>query len=288
MPPALSDPLPPSPGRPRWAMALLLVGLGAAALGWLGLGSARAFGDKEVTLINLGLPMIRAAIRARRHRRRMAPAVLQAGLGGYMMRKAMEKAELAEGRTAWEAWRAKLMMNMGASLAESAGGDLEFRMDLGPVWMVTQDGKIHWKLGLHGSLAPLLNRADGARVNWPQSFRYGTLAFHRERNADGTIGSRGALAYSNANNFITNDRGHHAGHELIHTFQYRRDAFLSPRLTRLWPGLADRLDDVWLDDTGWAINWSAQCLWARSTGADRDFDILMEKEAYYLADHIQF
>ncbi len=286
MAPAL--PAQPSSSRPRRALLLLLLVLEAGALGWVGIRSVLAFGDKEVTLINMGLPMIRAAIRARRHRRQMAPAVLQAGLGGFMMRKAMEKAESAEDRTAWEAWRAKLMMNVGASLAESAGSDLEFRMDLGPVWMVTQAGKVHWKLGLHGSLAPLLNRTDGARVSWPQSLRYGTLAFQRERNADGTIGHRGALAYSNANNFITNDRGHHAGHELIHTFQYRRDVFLSPRLTRLWPGLADRLDEVWFDDTGWAVNWSAQCLWAKTTGANRDFEIPMEKEAYYLADHIQF
>ncbi len=276
---------------PRAPLTFLLVVTLAGTGGWH-LTSTAAFDDRDITLINVVLPMIRAGIRARRQHRKVAPAVLQAALGGLMMREAMERAERAENKTAFKAWQAKLMMNVGASLAESAGGDLEFRMDLGPLWLITRDGRPDWRIGLHGTVAPLLNMTDGARISWDQTLKYGTLAFKRGRNTDGTIGTRGALAYSNANNFITNNDGSHAGHELIHTFQYRRDAFLSPRLTRLWPALAGHLDDRvgrrWLDDTGWGVNWAAQCTWARLTGHDRDFEIPLEKEAYYLADHIEF
>ncbi|NLI77089.1 MAG: hypothetical protein GX442_11695 [Candidatus Riflebacteria bacterium] len=277
---------------PRALLLTFLLVVTMAGTGGWHLSSTAAFDDRDITLINVVLPMIRAGIRARRHHRKVAPAVLQAALGGLMMREAMARAERAEDKSAFKAWRAKLMMNVGASLAESAGGDLEFRMDLGPLWLVTRDGRLDWRIGLHGTIAPLLNMTDGARVSWPQTFKYGTLAFKRGRNTDGTIGTRGALAYSNANNFITNDDGSHAGHELIHTFQYRRDAFLSPRLTRLWPALEEHLENHlghrWLDDTGWGVNWAAQCTWARLTGHDRDFEIPLEKEAYYLADNIEF
>lgn len=280
-------------GRSSWLSparlaAALTVIVGVAAIGWWGMAGTKAFNQREVNLLNIGLPMIRAGIRAHRRRQPLVPAVLQAAFGGLMMRRAFEMTERAEEKSAWNAWKAKLALNLGASLAESAGGPLRFRMDLGPLWVVAENDRIDWRVGLHGAIAPLLNMSDGARISWGQSFRYGTLAFKRDRNLDGTIGTRGALAYSNANNFITNEAGRHAGHELIHTYQYRRDVFLSPRLTRLIPALGDRLGERWVDDTGWGVSWGAQCLWAGLTGKDRDFEIPMEKEAYFLADNVEF
>ncbi|EKD82306.1 MAG: hypothetical protein ACD_39C01371G0003, partial [uncultured bacterium] len=44
----------------------------------------------------------------------------------------------------------------------------------------------------------------------------------------------------------------------------------------------DRLGDDWVDDTAWSMNWGLQCAWADATGRSKDFDIPMEKEAYYL------
>jgi len=258
------------------------------AIGWFGMSTTKAFNDRDVANLNVVLPMVRAGIRAYRRRQPLCPAILQAAFGGLMIRKAFYMAEGAEEKSAWQAWQAKLIMNVGASLAESAGGTQRFRMDLGPVWLVSDGGRIDWRLGLHGLVAPILNFSDGARVSWAHTIKYGTLAFTRDRNLDGTIGTRGALAYSNANNFITNKTGRHSGHELIHTFQYRRDTFLSPRLTRLIPALGDRLGERWVDDTGWVVSWGSQCLWAALSGKDRDFDIPMEKEAYFLADNVEF
>ena len=34
--------------------------------------------------------------------------------------------------------------------------------------------------------------------------------------------------------------------------------------------------------TAWSINWGLQCAWADTMGKSKDFDIPLEKEAYYL------
>ena len=252
---------------------------------WLFLcGRTRPFNSQDMLILNVGIPMLQAGWRAHRHRNPVGPALLQALAGGLAMHRGMEQAAQTDGLSAWKAWQAKILMNVGASLAESAGKEFTFRMDIGPVWFLADRHGWRFRPGLHGVIAPVLNLAEGARLDWKRSFRFGTMAFHRPVNWDGTIGSNGALAYSNANNFITDERGSHIGHEMVHTFQYRRDAFFSPSLARMIPGFADLIGDNWVDDTGWSLNWAVQCAWSDLKFQDKDFDILMEREAYYLSE----
>ncbi len=265
------------------AVALILtaaIGLS----GWLMTGSSAAFTGRDLAALNIAVPAVTAGWRAHRRGTPVGPAILQALAGGLCMQKAMETAAKVRDDDPWRAWRAKFLMNIGASLAESAPeGRFLYRMDFGPIWLEAGPGGCRLKPGLHGSLAPLLNLADGARVDLGRSFRLGTLAFERNRNRDGTIGHNGALAYSNANNLVTNRNGDHVAHELIHTFQYRRDVLIWPSLGQLVPGIRSRAGR-WVDDTGWSVAWGSQCAAARMAGQDRDFDILMEREAYELTD----
>lgn len=260
----------------------LIFTLLAGCIAFSRLRPAKAFDERNLLIINVVVPAAIAAYRARKHGNPVGPAILQAAAGGLMMQKALDMAVNSERSSSWHAWRAKLLMNLGASCAESAGDQFVFRMDLGPVWIIADRNDLKIRPGLHALIAPVINMREGAKFDLKNSLKYGTTAFKRLRNADGTIGSRGALAYSNANNFITNEEGFHAGHELVHTFQYRRDAFLSPNLSLFFPELDETLAGRWVDDTGWCVNWGSQLLWADLTGKSRDFDILMEREAYYL------
>jgi hypothetical protein len=247
-------------------------------------GHTRPFNSQDMLILNVGIPVLQAGWRAHRHRTPLGRALLQALAGGLMMNKGLEQAAKTDGESAWKGWQAKIMMNLGASLAESAGKEFCFRMDIGPVWFLADQYGWKFRPGVHGTIAPLLNLAEGAKIDWKRSFRFGTMAFHRPQNWDGTIGSNGALAYSNANNFITDERGSHVGHELVHTFQYRRDAFFSPSLAKLVPEFENAIADNWVDDTGWSLNWAVQCAWSDLKYQDKDFDILMEREAYYLSE----
>jgi hypothetical protein len=269
----------------RWCSFLLslMVILGLAV--WH-LSPTGAFNGRDLVLLNVVFPMLQAGYKAHRHGKPVGQALLQGAAGGLLMQKGFETAADARDGKAWTAWRAKILMNLGASLCESAGDQFRFRMDVGPVWILAGPEGIQFRPGLHSTIAPLLNLSEGARLDLGRSLRFGTLTFDRPRNSDGTIGRNGALAYSNANNFITDQRGNHIGHELIHTFQYRRDAFLMPRLGRLIPEVEDRLGQNWVDDTGWFVNWASQCRWADWHNKSRDFDIPLEKEAYYLADGV--
>ena len=121
---------------------------------------------------------------------------------------------------------------------------------------------------------------DGDGLTNLQEYQHGSNP--RSADSDGTLNGSSALAYSNANTFTTNGTGAHAGHELVHTFQYRRDAMYPLRVGSFIKGFDEYLGDRWVDDTAWSINWGLQCAWADATGRSKDFDIPMEKEAYYL------
>lgn len=270
----------------RFAGATVLTVFFAAIVlsGWLMTGSSSAFTGRDLAALNIAVPALTAGWRAHRRRTPVGPAILQALAGGLFMQKAMETAAKTHDDDPWRAWRAKFLMNIGASLAESAPeGRFVYRMDLGPIWLEAGPGGCRFKPGLHASFAPLLNLGDGARIDLGRTLRLGTLSFVRNRNMDGTIGRNGALAYSNANNLVTNRNGDHVEHELIHTFQYRRDISLWPSLGQLFPAIRCRTDR-WVDDTGWSVAWGSQCTASKLTGQNRDFDILMEREAYELTD----
>ncbi|HNW35225.1 MAG TPA: hypothetical protein PKM25_09860 [Candidatus Ozemobacteraceae bacterium] len=265
------------------APAIITIFLAALALsGWLMTGRSAAFNGRDLAVLNIAAPAFLAGWRAHRCKTPVGPAILQALAGGLFIQKAMETASKCRDDDPWRAWRAKFLMNIGTSLAESAPeGRFRYRMDLGPFWFEAGPGGCRFRPALHATLAPLLNLADGARLDLNRTLRLGTLSFERNRNSDGTIGRNGALAYSNANNLVTNRDGDHVGHELVHTFQYRREAFLSPSLGQIFPAIRCRTGR-WIDDTGWSVAWAAECLMADIRGQKRDFDIPMEREAYEL------
>jgi len=242
----------------------------------------KAFGDRDVVMINVALPAAIAAVRAYHNGQNIEKAVLQAAFGGYIMYQGFKMAPTLQEESALKAWQAKCMVNLGASLAESAGDKFVFRMDIGPVWLIAKDGDIRIKPALNAVVAPIIHLLEGSKLDFNRSFHYGTLAFKRSVTTDGTLNGSGALAYSNANNFTTNKDGMHAGHELVHTFQYRRDSMYPLRIGNFLKGFDERIGDNWVDDTAWSMNWGLQCAWADSTGRSKDFDIPMEKEAYYL------
>jgi len=242
----------------------------------------KAFGEREVIIMNVAVPAAIAAIKAYHRGENIKKAAIQAAFGGYIMHQGFKMAPKMQEESAIKAWQAKLMVNFGASLAESAGEEFVFRMDIGPVWIIAREGDIRIKPGLNAVLAPIVHLVEGSRPDFQRSLRYGTLAFKRSSNLDGTLNGSTALAYSNANTFTTNSDGAHAGHELVHTFQYRRDAMYPLRIGNFVKDFDSRLGDNWIDDTAWSMNWGLQCAWADATAHSKDFDIPMEKEAYYL------
>lgn len=246
------------------------------------LSPAKAYDEKDLMIINLGIPALRAAYRADRAGKPIIKSVVQAIFGGYIMYQGFKLAPRIESEPAWRAWEAKLMVNFGASLAESAGDKFKFRMDIGPVWLIADEEKVVFKPAINAVVAPIIHLAEGSRFSLKNSLKYGTLAFERSAKIDGTINKSGALAYSNANTFTTNENGNHAGHELVHTFQYRRAAMNWPNISYFLNEAEKQIGDGWIDDTSWSIGWGIQCAWADMLGKNKDFDIPMEKEAYYL------
>mgnify|MGYP000871459899 CR=1 FL=1 len=242
----------------------------------------RAFNERDVLILNVALPAAFAAIRAYHNGEDPQKAAIQAAFGGYLMHQGFKMAPRMQEESAAKAWQAKCMVNLGASIAESAGDKFVFRMDIGPVWLIAKDGDIKIRPGLNSVIAPAIHLIEGSTLDFKRSLRYGTMAFKRSADSDGTLNGSSALAYSNANTFTTNGSGAHASHELVHTFQYRRDAMYPLRAGSFIKGLDERIGDTWVDDTAWSINWGLQCAWADATGRSKDFDIPMEKEAYYL------
>ncbi len=243
---------------------------------------ARAFSDRELTVTSICIPAALAALRAHFNGASIKKAVIQAAFGGLLMKEGFKMAPKLEEKSSWYAWQTKLMINLGASLAESAGDDFVYRMDIGPVWMIADGNTIRFKPAINAVVAPVVHILEGSRLDFSRSFKYGTLAFERSSHRDGTLNGTGALAYSNANTFTTNRFGEYSGHELVHTFQYRRDAMSPLRIGNLISGLDKKIGNNWVDDTGWSLNWGLQCSWAEYNHLSKDFDIPLEKEAYYL------
>ncbi len=261
-----------------WLLPIIIVSF---CLKWP-VAKARDFGEREIVLLNIGLPAIWAGLRAYHADECVEKAMLQAAFGGAMMHHGFKQAPKLEDKTAASAWQAKLMVNMGASLIESAGQEFVFRMDIGPIWLIADGRTIKFKPALNAVIAPTVHILEGSKFDLNRSLKYGTLAFKRGVAADGTLVGSSALAYSNANTFTTDSRGTHSGHELVHTFQYRRDAMYPLNISTFFPEIGKKIGDGWIDDTSWSVNWGLQCAWADAYGKSKDFDILLEKEAYYL------
>jgi hypothetical protein len=269
----------PSVPSLRWISFLLIVTLVALTCTST---KARAYNERDILVLNVVLPAAFAAIRAYHNGEDPEKAAIQAAFGGYLMHQGFKMAPQMQEKSAAKAWQAKCMVNLGASIAESAGDEFVFRMDIGPVWLIAKDGDVKIRPGLNAVISPVIHLLEGSSFVLKHSLRYGTMAFKRSADSDGTLNGSSALAYSNANTFTTNGTGAHAGHELVHTFQYRRDAMYPLRIGSFIKGFDEYLGDRWVDDTAWSINWGLQCAWADSTGRSKDFDIPMEKEAYYL------
>lgn len=249
---------------------------------------ARDFGEKDIILLNMAIPAVFAGLRAYHAGEPVEKAVLQAAFGGYIMQQGFKMAPKLEDKSAWSAWQAKLMVNLGASLAESAGDKFVFRMDMGPLWLIADGATVRFKPGINSVISPLIHLIEGSTFDLGRSLKYGTTAFKRTVSRNGALNNSGALAYSNANTFTTNPSGSHAGHEMVHTFQYRRDAIYPLNIGTLFSDIGKKIGDGWVDDTSWAMNWGLQCALADYNGKSKNFDIMLEKEAYYLEQNFRF
>lgn len=243
------------------------------------------FEEKRMWVTNLAIPAGIAALRAHYEGTSIKKAVIQAVFGGYIMQESLKNAAKLQEKSAWKAWETKLMFNLGASLCESAGYDkFTFRMDVGPVWLVHEDNRLKVKLGVNSVISPLIHWAEGSKFDCKQSLKYGTFVFERKADRFGHLKGTDALAYSTANTFTTNYNGEHSGHEIVHTYQYRRNAIYPIQIGDFWPEFTTKYfkEDKWVDDTGWFVNWGVQCAWADWRHKERAFDIPLEEEAYHM------
>lgn len=241
------------------------------------------FDQKRMYITNIAIPVGMAALRAHYEGTSIKDAIIQAVFGGYIMQESMKRAAKLEEKPSWYAWETKFMFNLGASLCESAGYEkFTFRMDIGPVWLVSEGDKVKFKLGINSTISPIIHLIEGSKFDHRQSLKYGTFVFERDTDRIGRLRGSQALAYSTANTFTTNKLGNHSGHEIIHTYQYRRNSLYPIQIGDYWPEFTTKYfkEDKWVDDTGWAINWAMQCSWARWRGKNKDFDIPLEQEAY--------
>lgn len=248
-----------------------------------------AFSSKDLFLINVGIPSLTTIVKAVQKDIPIMPALFRSIIGGCIIANALKNTKNAEEKSNKDLWKTKLQLNLGSSLVESATcNNFTFKMDIGPWWIIFDNYKISTKIGIHSAVVTLLNRLEGSKPSFKYSLKYGTIVFKKPKNFDGTIGKRGALAYSNANNITLNPAGQHAGHELIHAYQYRRDNAFMPNIGSIIPNLNSKISDTFYDDTAWLLNWTLQIGYAQAAGINKDFGILLEKEAYFLADDISF
>ncbi len=250
------------------------------------LKTTKAYSKKHFYITNMAIPAILGGIKAYYEGNPVEKAILQGALGGLIMQEGLKGIADAENHSTASAWKNKLIFNYGASLAESAGEDkIVYRMDIGPLWLTYQDNnKIKTQLGVASTLVTCSHLINKSKFDAKNSLKYGTVAFKRACSSDGTLRGSSALAYSNANIIATNFNGEHAGHELTHTFQYRRNMISPLKVTNLVPTVERNLHDIWFDDSAWAINWGLQCAWADIRHKDKSFDIPLEREAYWLEE----
>lgn len=258
-------------------LAMILINLGQ-------LNMVKAYEKKYFYITNMAIPAVLGSIKAYHQGNSIRRAFLQGVLGGVIMQEGLKGIANAENHSTATAWKNKILFNFGASLAESAGESrITYKMDFGPFWFTHQENnKIKVQLGLNSTVVVASHLLSNSKFDWKNSVKYGTFAFKRNCNRDGTLLGSGALAYSNANIITTNYDGEHAGHELTHTFQYRRDMMSPLKISNLVPRFKERIGGVWFDDTAWTINWGLQCGWAEIRDKDRSFDIPLEREAYWL------
>lgn len=246
------------------------------------------FNERRMYITNIAIPAGIAALRAHYEGTSIKKAVIQAVFGGYIMQEGLKRATKLQEKSALYAWETKILFNLGASLCESAGKEkFIFRMDVGPVWIICDNNKIRYKLGINSVVSPLIHLAEGSKFDYKQSLKYGTFVFERKANKFGRLEGTNALAYSTANTFTTNYNGEHSGHEIVHTYQYRRNAVYPIQIGDFWPEFTTKYfkEDKWVDDTGWLVNWGLQCGWADWRHKDTSFDIPLEEEAYFMEKH---
>lgn len=123
----------------------------------------KAFSDKELAITSIGIPTALAALRAHFNGTCVKKAIIQAAFGGYLMQEGFKMAPTLEEKPAWQAWQAKIMVNLGASLAESAGEDFIYRMDIGPVWMIANKNNIRFKPAINAMIAPIVHMLEGSK-----------------------------------------------------------------------------------------------------------------------------
>ena len=199
------------------------------------------FDQKRMNITNIAIPAGMAALRAHYEGTSIKKAIIQAIFGGYIMQESLKSAAKIEEKSAWYAWETKIMFNLGASLCESAGLEkFTFKMDVGPFWIINEDNDIKVKLGINGVIAPIFHLADGSKFDYKQSLKYGTFVFERASKSNGNLFGSNSLAYSTANTFVTNYDGNHSGHELIHTYQYRRNCLYPIQIGDYWPSVTTK------------------------------------------------
>lgn len=252
-----------------------------------------SYDKKHFYITNIAIPAVLGGVRAYYEGTNILKAILQGATGGYMMQEGLKGIANAEEKSGAYAWKHKLLFNFGASLADCAGRpQMEYKMDIGPFWVIAKDQKVSIKLGINAVIVPLVHIAEGSKFDKKLSLKYGTTTFKRRKNANGTLLGSTALAYSNANVMTTNIDGEHAGHELVHTFQYRRDDLSPIKVSNIIPRFEERFSkafgNYWYDDSGWAINWGIQCAWADTREKSKSFDIPLEKEAYWLENKYKY
>ncbi len=271
--------------RAKRVASFLLICIVTTILG-MGIKTTYArYSEKRMMITNIAIPVAIAAWRAHFEGTSMKRAIIQAACGGLIMQEGMKRATKLEERGSMYAWGTKLIVNLGASLCESAGYDkFSFRMDVGPVWIVQEDSKFKFKLGICSLISPIVHFAQGSKFDAKQSLKYGTFVFERRTNRFGQLIGTDALAYSTGNTFTTNKDGNHSGHEMVHTYQYRRNTIYPIQVSDFWPKFKTKYfkEDKWVDDTGWFINWQLQRGWANLNNKSTSFEIPLEEEAYYM------
>jgi hypothetical protein len=244
----------------------------------------KAYENKYFYITNMAIPAVLGSVKAYYEGNSIKRAFFQGLIGGLIMQEGLKGIANAENHSSATAWKNKILFNYGASLAESAGESrITYKMDFGPFWLTHQENnRIKVQIGLNSAVVVASHLASKSSFDLENSLKYGTFAFKRNCNRDGTLLGSSALAYSNANIITTNFDGEHAGHELTHTFQYRRDMMSPLKVSNLIPKFKEKIGDAWFDDTAWTINWGLQCGWAELRDKDKSFDIPLEREAYWL------
>ncbi|MBI3038370.1 hypothetical protein HYY75_04850, partial [bacterium] len=124
-----------------------------------------AFKNRDVLFLHVGIPALEAGLKAYRENKPVLPFVIQALAGGFLMKHGFEIGAKVDERSPWKAFRAKVLVNMGSSIIESIGKRFSYRMDVGPFWLISDFRDVRIHLGLHSTIAPIVNLIEGAKFD---------------------------------------------------------------------------------------------------------------------------